>query len=814
MADVSQIKLPNGDTYNLVDETSGYIKNYIETDPIFSASAAAGITSTDIANWNAKSDTDTKVTQTNSTIDADHRILLSASTNDTTETNTSLKNTNLRYNPSTGALKIKGFDSLSSIYKSINCDVSKAEITAQDSSLTTDSNASDWFQALMKAICVKYPSQTFTLFRGTIQPNTYRSYEVFIYDTSEVDSTTKLPRYSFGRVLGYGNTYVKFGTEDYVWSYVNVNTDTKVTQSVTTTSNWRKVLVHYSTNTAQDDVPSTITNQVYAAKGVEIQPSTGTLSVRQLNVYAEGTTTANTPAGITFTVKDTTTDQTYSTAYIYAYQDHAASTSGTNMVIRSGGAMFLGSGESPSSHYGALKGTSYTAEHTFITADSNLYIQAKGGTITDRLGFYLNTSHQLVPCVADTATNNVGSIGTSSYKLANLYVTNINGVAVGTSPQFTDSGGTVTSITLTQGDGISIGSSGTAITTSGSRTIALSTSGATAGSYGPSADASPAHEGTFKVPYVTVDKYGRVTAISTKTITLPASGNTDTKVTVAALTSGTSYYPILATGTGTATRQVDTTLKGIVYVSTAGEANSETPGTAMLRLGNNTVVGTANNEKGVLRLYGSTEYYNALTSENGYPAANRTIYLPSYAGTMYLVCASTTSAVGGSTSGPVYVNADGRVVAITSMPVTKVARDIICATGTANATTSLTSDTITQVSMTKSTVSNTPNSTLTLASNRISISEAGTYRITGSVYISTTGTLIGVYIRQGTGTFANATEIAASYVSGGASVNVTKTIKITSTTTQHIYLGARCHGASGTVANDNDATYLEVEQIL
>ena len=54
MADISQVKLPNGDTYNLVDETSGYIKNYTETDPVFSASAAAGITSTDISNWNAK----------------------------------------------------------------------------------------------------------------------------------------------------------------------------------------------------------------------------------------------------------------------------------------------------------------------------------------------------------------------------------------------------------------------------------------------------------------------------------------------------------------------------------------------------------------------------------------------------------------------------------------------------------------------------------------------------------------------------------------------------------------------------------------
>ena len=61
MADISQVKLPNGDTYNLVDETSGYIKNYTETDPVFSASAAAGITATDISNWNGKSSTDEKL---------------------------------------------------------------------------------------------------------------------------------------------------------------------------------------------------------------------------------------------------------------------------------------------------------------------------------------------------------------------------------------------------------------------------------------------------------------------------------------------------------------------------------------------------------------------------------------------------------------------------------------------------------------------------------------------------------------------------------------------------------------------------------
>lgn len=54
----------------------------------------------------------------------------------------------------------------------------------------------------------------------------------------------------------------------------------------------------------------------------------------------------------------------------------------------------------------------------------------------------------------------------------------------------------------------------------------LANSGVTAGSYGPSANASPAHGNTFSVPYITVDAKGRVTSASTKTITLPADNNT------------------------------------------------------------------------------------------------------------------------------------------------------------------------------------------------------------------------------------------------------------------------------------------------
>ena len=55
----------------------------------------------------ANPNTDTKVTQTNSTTASDYRLLLSGSANDTTETTTAIKSTNFKANPSTGLLTVK-----------------------------------------------------------------------------------------------------------------------------------------------------------------------------------------------------------------------------------------------------------------------------------------------------------------------------------------------------------------------------------------------------------------------------------------------------------------------------------------------------------------------------------------------------------------------------------------------------------------------------------------------------------------------------------------------------------------------------------
>ena len=211
-------------------------------------------------------------------------------------------------------------------------------------------------------------------------------------------------------------------------------------------------------------------------------------------------------------------------------------------------------------------------------------------------------------------------------------------------------------------------------------------SGATAGSYGPSANASPAHSGTFSVPYITINAAGHITSASTKTITLPADNNTDTKVTYT-LGTTTKYYMggPTATATGTGGITFDT---GIYATTTAGQLSvgsletrgnittsgngshnigttsnrfngiyganvyaydsnakhyaslrtttvgtADTQGVGRLIAGNETNAGTAGNAKGQVLLYGTNTGYTTITPGNN-STSNITLTLPSAAGTL------------------------------------------------------------------------------------------------------------------------------------------------------------------------------------
>ena len=93
--DNSESKITNGPTFDGSTTTKaltqkGTWETFLqsESDPVFSASAAAGITSTDISNWNAKSDTDEKMKWTASTSSNTYYPLQSTSTATTSTANT------------------------------------------------------------------------------------------------------------------------------------------------------------------------------------------------------------------------------------------------------------------------------------------------------------------------------------------------------------------------------------------------------------------------------------------------------------------------------------------------------------------------------------------------------------------------------------------------------------------------------------------------------------------------------------------------------------------------------------------------------
>ena len=142
---------------------------------------------------------------------------------------------------------------------------------------------------------------------------------------------------------------------------------------------------------------------------------------------------------------------------------------------------------------------------------------------------------------------NVGNlVVTGAGRFTNGLYGNLTGNA--TTATSADSATTATKFTSAQSITLTGDVTGSASSQAGwSIATTLKNSGVTADSYGPSANASPAHGGTFSVPYITVDAKGRITSASTKTITLPASGNTDTKVTQTAVTASsyTNWRPLV-----------------------------------------------------------------------------------------------------------------------------------------------------------------------------------------------------------------------------------------------------------------------------
>lgn len=97
-----------------------------------------------------------------------------------------------------------------------------------------------------------------------------------------------------------------------------------------------------------------------------------------------------------------------------------------------------------------------------------------------------------------------------------------------------------------------------------------------------------------------------------------------------------------------------------MYFHTAG--TTSTVGIGALSLGNASASGTTKNARGAIFIYGTNTSYTRLMS-NLNATSSSTIYLPNKTGDSYLIHASSTAVVGSATK-PVYIEADGRVTAM------------------------------------------------------------------------------------------------------------------------------------------------------
>lgn len=183
----------------------------------------------------------------------------------------------------------------------------------------------------------------------------------------------------------------------------------------------------------------------------------------------------------------------------------------------------------------------------------------------------------------DAAVENVGhtykviTAGTYANKTAKIGDTFVStGTAWELIPSGDEPSGTVTSVSA--GTGLTTGTD--PITTSG--TISLATSGATAGTYGPTSAVTGTNGTTISVPKVTVDAYGRVTDISNITYT---SKDTTTAY-VETLTTAKTLAPTrdstyVVTTTANLTHTLSNCAVGlkVIFASTvATKINYKTPG--------------------------------------------------------------------------------------------------------------------------------------------------------------------------------------------------------------------------------------------
>lgn len=194
------------------------------------------------AEWGADSNSDTKVTQTNTTGSADYRMVLSGNANDTTETNTARKSANFLANPATGEFYAKGYRRIS--------------ITGQTLDINT-LNLSAGAPCIMRYIQkTSGGAANITNIPVTGQP--------FLLDVELIrwtSATDYITMQTFRNAANPANEYVRFCTSGTWSNWVSrVFTDTKYTHpnSGVTAGTYRSVAVNAQGHVISGSNPATL----------------------------------------------------------------------------------------------------------------------------------------------------------------------------------------------------------------------------------------------------------------------------------------------------------------------------------------------------------------------------------------------------------------------------------------------------------------------------------------------------------------------------------------------------------------------------
>ena len=353
-----------------------------------------------------------------------------------------------------------------------------------------------------------------------------------------------------------------------------------------------------------------------------------TFNVPYITVDAKGRVTAIS----TKTVKIPASDNTNTTYSLSGAYGSSSNTWVTTLTPSSGSATTSTVPTGSTSVYGLMKlynGVDSTSTALAATANavktaydkanhSHPYLPLAGGTMTGDITFtgvssttypalsnqiYFSGSTDWARILYEVTASDDGHLVFETGDDANAKIVFRNKVT---------SGGTYTR-QVTIADGV-ISGNGSGLTSLNASNISsgtlsadrLATSGATAGSYGPSANATPGYGSTFNVPYITVDAKGRVTAISTKTVKIPASDNTNTTYTFATGDNSGTFKVTPSGGSAT-----NIAIKGISHV--AGDSN-----------GLGMAIGA-----GGLTVLGSGESASALVTAASLGGTNETLYLTS-----------------------------------------------------------------------------------------------------------------------------------------------------------------------------------------